>query len=324
MIRLTLLFILISHYVFSQSYAPAAGENGSTAIHFSDSRFVSWAAQINVTRGFVNIEDTTIEALGDNRASFGDPSLALGPGTSDASDVVSLGDKGVATLIFDRPIFNGSGPDFAIFENSFSDTYLEFAHVEVSSNGEDFVRFASHSEVQFDVQIHGFGMTDPRMINNLAGKYRGGYGTPFDLEELIDSAQVDINNITHIRIIDVVGSIGDSATFDSFGNKINEPYSTPYESGGFDLEAVGAINQLLSVEEEDIKSSFSIFPNPTNSSLTVENNGKTFTLHVYDSQGKCVLRESNKTQSIVSLRPGMYYFKVISNNNSIINKVIFN
>lgn len=324
MIRLALLFILTTYFGFTQSYAPAAGEVGSTAIHFSDTRFVSWAAQIEVDRGFVNIEDTTIAALGDNRASFGDPSLALGAATSDPADVVSLGDKGVATLIFDRPIYNGSGPDFAIFENSFSDNYLELAHVEVSSNGEDFIRFPSHSEVQDEVQIHGFGMTNPRMINNLAGKYRGGYGTPFDLEDLIDSTQIDINYITHIRIIDAVGSIGDSATFDSFGNKINEPFSTPYESGGFDLEAVGAINQVLSTNEEKLNNSVSIYPNPTQSSLMVEKKGEVFTLNIYDSMGKSVLTKINQTKTTVKLKSGIYYFQVISNHSSIINKVVFN
>ena len=44
-------------------------------------------------------------------------------------------------------------------------------------------------------------------INNLAGKYRALYGTPFDLEELSDYQAINIDSITHIRVIDVVGSI---------------------------------------------------------------------------------------------------------------------
>ena len=316
------LFLLSISYSFGQSYAPAAGEPGSTAIHFSDPQFVSWAAQIEVIRGFVNIEDTTIEAMGDNRASFGEPSFALGAANTDPSNVVSLGDKGVATVIFERPVFNGPGYDFAIFENSFSDTYLEFAHVEVSSNGEDFVRFPSHSEVQYDVQIHGFGSTDPKMINNLAGKYRGGYGTPFDLEELIDSSNLDVNNVTHIRIIDVVGSVGDSATYDSFGNKINEPFSTPYESGGFDLDAVGVINQVLSINYEKLKA-WKIYPNPAKDQIQIDYAHGIFHLLVYDVSGHKILDKTSSNKSTIQLPQGVYYFHLITENSSTVKKVVF-
>jgi hypothetical protein len=229
----------------------------------------------------------------------------------------------MATVTFEQPIFNGPGFDFAIFENSFSDTYLELAHVEVSSNGLDFVRFPSHSQVQSMVQIHGFGSTDPTMIYNLAGKYRGGYGTPFDLDELQDSSGININNITHVRIIDVVGSLGDSATYDSQGNKINEPFPTPYESGGFDLEAVGAINQVLSTEKE-LKRSISIYPNPTKSAVNIDNGERTFALNVYDTKGQCVLKKSNQSKLKVQLPPGVYYFQIFSDFHSTFNKVIFN
>ena len=43
--------------------------------------------------------------------------------------VVSLGDGGYALLTFEKPIKNGID-DFAIFENSFSDTFLELGLVD--------------------------------------------------------------------------------------------------------------------------------------------------------------------------------------------------
>lgn len=320
--KILVFIVFVTSYAFGQSYAPAAGESGSTAIHFSDPKFVSWAGQIEVVRGFVNIEDTTIEAMGDNRATFGEPSFALGVASSDPGHVVSLGDKGVATLIFERPVFNGPGFDFAIFENSFSDTYLELAHVEVSSNGENFIRFPSHCEVQYDVQIHGFGSTDPKMINNLAGKYRGGFGTPFDLEELTDSVSLDVNNITHIRIIDVVGSVGDSATFDSFGNKINEPYSTPYESGGFDLDAVGVINQVLNVNQEK-KTPWKIYPNPAKDQITIDYKIGEFRLLIFTISGQKILDMTYSNKSSIQLPKGIYYFHMITDLSSSVHKVVF-
>lgn len=320
-----LLTLLLTPFIWSQSYAPAAGEPGTTAIHFEDPAFNSWAATIDVQRGYINIEDTTATANGSSRASFGDPGLATGPATGNTADVVSLGDKGVATMSFDRPIKNGSGFDFAVFENSFSDNYLELAHVEVSSDGDRFVRFPSHSEVQDDVQIHGFGTTDPEMIHNLAGKYRAGYGTPFDLEEIKDSTAVDVNNISHIRIIDVVGSVGDSASYDSYGNKINDPFSTPYESGGFDLEAVGIIHQVADIQEES-EHPFTIFPNPSKGQFQIRGPlGQMKELLITSSEGKIVQKialNSHQKNISISLPQGVYFVYFSDRNASHSRKII--
>ena len=84
--------------------------------------------------------------------------------------------------VFDPPIENGDGFDFVVFENSFSDNFLELAWVEVSSNGIDFIRFENFSLTPS--QVSPFGFIDPTNINGLAGKYKQGFGTPFDLQSL--------------------------------------------------------------------------------------------------------------------------------------------
>ncbi len=230
------------------SFAPAAGLPGSTAIDKDDPAFVAWATGVDsITRGPVDINDPT-GAL----ASFGTPSLALGPAVGDSFDVVSLGDGGQITLTFDNPITNGTGADFAVFENGFSDTFLELAFVEVSSNGSDFFRFDAVSETPTDVQVGGFGALDPTNLYNFASKYRQGFGTPFDLEELVGvSSLLDTDSVTHVRLVDVVGRI-DSApgnpsytpSLDSLGNIVNDPYATPFSSSGADIDAVGVINAV--------------------------------------------------------------------------------
>ena len=321
MSKLIVLLLLIPVITLSQSYAPPAGQQGSTAIHKDSETFVSWASSIWVERGFVNIEDTTFEAVGSNRASFGDPQNAIGPSTGNPADVVSLGDSGIAILTFDHPIINGNGYDFAVFENSFSDDYLEFAHVEVSSDGINFVRFPSHSEVQSQVQIHGFGLTDTRRIHNLAGKYRGGYGTPFDLEDLVDSSLIDLNNITHVKIVDVIGSVGTSGTFDSFGNKINEPFSTPYESGGFDLEAVGVINEFVNLAEKESENfKFIVYPNPSNGNINIKTStAGPYQINITNNLGQIVFQNTYdgaiNSPIIPQLNSG-YYIIHLSNNSS--------
>lgn len=229
-------------------YAPAAGQVGSTAIPYNDSRFVGWATGGTLVRGPQDINNPT-----GSLASFGVLSDAFGPAGTSTTAVVSLGDGGSATLTFDQPIRNGPGADFAVFENGFSDTFLELAFVEVSSDGTNFFRFPSFSETPAATQVGGFGLLDPTNLHNLAGKYRVGYGTPFDLSDLLSLAGpiLDLNHITHVRVIDVVGRIdlapgnpSYTPSLDSLGRVINDPYSTPFASGGFDLDGVGVINQV--------------------------------------------------------------------------------
>jgi hypothetical protein len=221
-------------------YAPAAGETGSYAIPMDDGAFISWAVDIQHYAPGENVDET-----------WQTPTEALGKAEGNSFDVVSLGDGGTITLIFDPPIENNDGWDFAVFENSFSDTYLELAYVEVSSNGEDFVRFDNVSLTPDPVS--GFGNTDPTDVDGLAGKYRQGFGTPFDFDSLANKADVtsgivDLSAITHIRLVDI---IGDGSYLDSLGNPIYDPYPTP-GSAGFDLDAIGVLNEAPYPEEEYI------------------------------------------------------------------------
>lgn len=150
------------------------------------------------------------------KVSAGEPEMALGAAMSNG--VVSLGDGGSITLGFDPPIGNGPGPDFAVFENGFADIFLELALVSVSSDGVHFYTFPAESESDTTLQINGFGAINCRNVHNLAGKYKVGYGTPFDLQDLANVSQLDLNAITHVRITDVVGSMDEAhASKDSKG-----------------------------------------------------------------------------------------------------------
>ncbi|MEM7541466.1 MAG: PEP-CTERM sorting domain-containing protein [Pseudomonadota bacterium] len=229
-----LILLLLAPVAHAGPFAPAAGQPGSTAIWMGDSSISGWAdGYIDYTPGSaVDPEWQT-------------PNLALGPALGDAFDIVSLGRGGRITLTFDTPIANGAGADFAVFENSFSDTFLELAWVEVSSNGATFVRFPGFSFTA--LPVGPFGGLDPTDIDGFAGKYRQGWGTPFDLDLFasVDPAILDVNAVTHVRIIDIVG---DGSVFDNwpsqFGgpNPIYDPYATT-GSAGFDLDAIAVINQ---------------------------------------------------------------------------------
>ena len=72
----------------------------------------------------------------------------------------------------------------------------------------------------------------------MAGKYRSGYGTPFDLADLPDAPGFDRNAVPFIRLIDIVG---DGTVTDSSGDIVYDPYPT-LGSAGFDLDAIGALH----------------------------------------------------------------------------------
>jgi len=241
-------------------YSLAAGNPGSTAIRFDDPRIEGWAS------GFLDYLPGPEVA-----ASWQNPSEALGPASETAHGVVVLGRGGQITLTLTPPVVNGDGFDMAVFENSFSDTFLELAHVEVSSNGVDFVRFPGYSATAGTVG--GFGVVQPHFITGFAGKYRAGYGTPFDLQELRDAfalvrdrgpdyvwegpeelefsqayadhlrsqvPKVDLDRITHVRLIDIVG---DGAALDALGNPVWDPFPS-HITAGFDLDAVAILNAI--------------------------------------------------------------------------------
>ena len=223
-------------------FCGAVGTEGCNAIKADSSAIVAWATGINVVRGPQSIANPEGPV-----ASTGVDSNALGMATLNNSlQVVSLGDGGSATLTFTHPIRNGEGPDFAVYENSFGDSFLELAFVEVSSDGERFVRFPATSLTQTETQTNSTGATDPTFINNLAGKFRIGYGTPFDLAELADSTGINIDSIVYVRVVDVVGSINPQyGTYDAFGHIINDPWPTDNMSGGFDLSGVAVLNERI-------------------------------------------------------------------------------
>lgn len=212
-------------------FAPAAGQAGSTAISKDSSAFVQWATGYQDYQPGVNVD-----------ASWKTPEKALGKAQGTSTDIVVLGDSGRITMTFNGSIFNGAGADFAVFENSFSDTFLELAWVEVSSNGTDFFRFPNYSFTPS--AVGGFGSVNPTNIDGLAGKYRQGFGTPFDLSSLAGTVGLDVDNVQYVRIVDIIGN---GSQFDSYPaanggpHPIYDVYPTS-GSGGFDLDAIGVIH----------------------------------------------------------------------------------
>ncbi|MCK9338623.1 MAG: T9SS type A sorting domain-containing protein [Bacteroidales bacterium] len=280
------------------------------AIFCENPAIIGWATTCQINRGYQNIVNSGL------LASYGTEQNALGAATTATTEVVSLGDGGVAILTFDQPIVNGNGYDFAVFENSLNDIFLELAFVEVSSDGVNYVRFPATSNTPTDEQITNSGSIDATQIDQLAGKYRAGWGTPFDLDILRDSNNLDINNITHVKLIDVIGTIDPAyATRDHRGNLVNDPYPTDFASGGFDLDGIAILNGWLPNHIPTFAyetATLTLFPNPCRETVTLQSeNGETILL--YNAQGTLILQTiaDNKTVTLnmQNFPAGMYILK---------------
>jgi hypothetical protein len=306
-------------------FAPASCFPGTTAMHADSSAFVAWATGCTVERGLMRINKPNL-----GYASFGEEALVAGvPGGT--FDVVSLGDGGSATVTFASPIYNGEGPDFAVFENGLHpDTdstmtlyFLELAFVEVSSDGVNFFRFPAVTKVPFETQVGGFDAMNPAQVHNFAGKYEAFYGTPFDLDEVEDNALLDKNKVTHVRIIDVVGNINpEYATYDSEGNPVNDPWPTGFDTGGFDLDAIGVIHDLAhsDVAENEMET-VSMYPNPVKDQLyvTAEN---LQSVEIFNIVGQQVLVTEKDVVDMSALSEGIYFVRVISDGKMITKRIV--
>lgn len=301
-------------------YPPQAPLPGHEGIAKDSPDIKAWADSCAVERGWIDIADTSL-----GKVSSGTVEAPLGPPSIEA---LSLGDGGQATLSFSQAIINGPGPDFAVFENAFAnpvnpaEAYLELAFVEVSSDGEHFVRFPAISGTQDTVQNDNFTYMDAALLHNLAGKYATGYGTPFDLEELKDEPGLDVNNIRYIRIIDVVGSLDSTyASFDQDGRIINDPYPSPYPTGGFDITAIGVLNLAASGIAQADSTSFQLYPNPAEDyfQLIAGRPDLSVRYQIYDLQGK-VLEAGQYTNTLrvecSSWPAGVYVIQLFDKRNA--------
>jgi len=287
------------------------GTDSCQAIFCTNPNIMGWATGCAITRGYQDIANHSI------LANYGSDQDAIGAATESTSDVVSLGDSGVAILTFNSPISNGSGYDFAVFENSLNDVFLELAFVEVSSDGIHYVRFPATSNTQSTTQIGNAGNVDATKIHNLAGKYRTGWGTPFDLQDLEGSADLDLNNITHVKIIDAVGSINPLyGTRDQYGRLINDPYPTDFVSGGFDLGGVAVMNGWLpgnGISDYNETSARLAYPNPCTDRLTISNTSNE-TIALYNAFGQLLYSDgSHNTQIILNMQQypaGLYILHI--------------
>lgn len=292
------------------------GSEGCKAISCKDKRLIAWAESCSVVRGYQDVAKPQ-----NGLVSYGVEANALGVvNDSDAANVISLGDGGTAIVSFASPIMDKEGADFVIFENALNDAFLELAFVEVSSDGIHYVRFPAASYTPATQQIGSFGSVEASRIHNLAGKYRIGWGTPFDLKELAGADNLDVNNINYVKIMDVIGCIDTNyASYDTAGRIINDPYPTDFASGGFDLAGVGVINNAFTTINEAESVACTVYPNPCKNSLIITGEASQITLFSILGQRIMEIAKGNEEVqiNIDNLPSGFYVVSIHTENHGI-------
>ena len=135
---------------------------------------------------------------------------------------------------------------------------------------------------------------------------------------------LDIQRITHVKVIDVVGSIDpDYASHDSHGNKVNDPWPTPFHTGGFDLDAIGVIHATGSETGGPwIQQGLEVRIHHSHISLLTSQDGPIH-LEVYDMQGRRIFSHREALapagNHLISLHdkgllPGVYVLRLQAGN----------
>jgi hypothetical protein len=169
-------------------------------------------------------------------------------------------------------------------------------------------------------QIDPYGLLDATKLHNLAGKYRAMYGVPFDLDDIEQSNKLNKYAVRHVRIISITGSIdANFADYDSQGNIINDPWPTLFPSSGFDLDAVGVINNTSNGLHPYDMHTLTIYPNPADKYLQVKYNSPFVDVEYFitDLSGMEIIHgkahaHNHFSIKLENLKPGFYFLKILN------------
>ncbi len=241
-----------------------------------------------------------------------DPAARPTIASTDPMQICALGEGGTITLRFTRhAIIDRPGADFTVFENAFyrafgspPRAYAEPATVEVSRDGEHFVRFpydpVTLSGLAGVTPVDGSGdLTNPAMSG----------GDAFDL------ATLGIDSVRFVRLTDITAKLlcsGGALSDDGAGGFTCRPTNPPhpyydFTVNGFDLDAVVALHTVAldptAVRADNRPTGFRLLdaaPNPFNPTTAISYQLSAISqvnLQVFDALGRQVRTLVDETQS---------------------------
>jgi hypothetical protein len=164
--------------------------------------------------------------------------LGFGPGQG-----YSLGEGGDITLAFNVGIGNGPGDDFSVFDSTTPAAggliNASFAYVNVSSDGVHFFQFPTKYTGPA-TNVPATGAVNSAWYQGFAGTVPTPSGDGFDLSALPNHANLNKNNVTQIKLVDVRSGIDK----DSAGTIVRDRTGDTW-AAGFLADAVGVINSRI-------------------------------------------------------------------------------
>ena len=143
------------------------------------------------------------------------------------------------------------------------------------------------------------------------------------------------NNIT-ISVYVTDAGTDNGTTFMSIDSDTNPPENIRSLQNTFPFSDqiiatfVFDLSQILNVDDATLQNSISLYPNPTNGTVFINNIGnETLTkADIFDITGKKIMSFDNfynlKSIDINSFKTGLYFLKIYSNSGSTVKKIIKN
>ncbi len=110
---------------------------------------------------------------------------------------------------------------------------------------------------------------------------------------------------------------------DQYGHLINDPYPTPFESGGFDLDGVGIIHQKM-LGIKDLQMYIEVIPNPFHDQIKIITQGD-FTYSLYSTDGTLVSTDNATDFCYLQashLENGVYFLELRIGDNMIVKQLV--
>jgi hypothetical protein len=131
-------------------------------------------------------------------------------------------------------------------------------------------------------------------------------------------------------VVDVVGSLQSPYTqLDAAGNKINDPWPTPFPSSGFDLDALGIIHQNTTITYSSTAEnlSFNLYPNPAkkNDAIFIEGTAclTAGSIKVTDISGKVHIQELfHSSTQLSGLNTGLYFVHITTDAGTTVKRLV--
>ena len=132
----------------------------------------------------------------------------------------------------------------------------------------------------------------------------------FTRELLVPNDNYTSSNVFDLKIVDMDNDGDSDVIYTSYtGNKVAW------------LE--NKINEVLSSESyENTNQNVSIYPNPTSSSIKIKSTNGINQVILFDALGKIILKEETTEIDVSSLQKGMYFLKILTNENNIVTKKV--